>query len=261
MRRSNFLLLILSGLLLSAYCQKIELNSIALYSDNGAAESCVNATKNMFEWMGYTVKLITADYIDKKDLDNFSMICFPGGDMYRYSIDISSSGKEKIRNFISNGGGYIGICGGAYFTGEKVFWQGNQLPMEPLSIFPGITRGPVDEIAPYPNCVMCEVNIVNHTNPIIESEKDSVWIQYCYGPMFLPNENSNVEILGEYEIGDSPSIIAFEYGHGRVFIIGTHPEFEEDSDRDGYPPEDNMDDLGSDWDLMKRATDWCLKKM
>jgi len=261
MRRSNFLLLILSGLLLAADCQKVEFNLIALYSDNGAAESCVNATKNMFEWMGYTVKLITSDYIDKNDLDNFSMICFPGGDMYRYSIDISSSGKEKIRNFIRDGGGYIGICGGAYFTGEKVFWQGNQLPMEPLAIFPGITRGPVDEIAPYPNCVMCEVNIVNRTHPVTESEQDSVWIQYCYGPMLLPNDNANIEILGEYEIGDNPSIIAFKYGHGRVFIIGTHPEFEENSERDGYPPEDNMDDLGSDWDLMKRATDWCLKKI
>ena len=260
MRRINFLLLILSGLLLTINCLKTELNDIALYSDNGAAESCVKATKNMFEWMGYTVQLITSDYIDKNDLDNFSIICFPGGNMYQYSQDISSPGKEKIRNFISNGGGYIGICGGAYFTGERVFWQGNQLPMEPLAIFPGTTQGPIDEIAPYPNCKMCEVNIVDHSHPITQSEQDSLWIAYCYGPVFLPNQGANVDILGKYEVGDKPVIIAFEYGLGNVFIIGTHPEFEENSDRDGFAPLDEMDDHGSDWDLMKKATGWCLQE-
>ena len=260
MRRINFLLSILSGLLLTINCLKTELNDIALYSDNGAAESCVKATKNMFEWMGYTVQLITSDYIDKNDLDNFSIICFPGGNMYQYSQDISSPGKEKIRNFISNGGGYICICGGAYFTGEKVIWQGNQLPMEPLAIFPGTTQGPIDGIAPYPNCVMCEVNIVDHSHPITQNEQDSVWIQYCYGPMLLPNEDANVEILGEYEIGDKPVIVAFEYGHGKVFIIGTHPEFEENSNRDGIDPVFDMYDFGSDWDLMKKATGWCLQE-
>lgn len=260
MRRITTILAIFFLSLFTANCQRIQLSDIALYSDEGVAESCIKASKNMFEWMGYSVKLVTSDYINNENLDNFSIICFPGGNMYQYSQNISSPGKEKIRNFISDGGGYIGICGGAYFTGEKVFWQGNQLPMEPLAIFPGTTRGPIDEIALYPNCVMCEVDIVNHSHPITESEQDSVWIQYCYGPMLLPNEDANVEILGESEIGDKPVIVAFEYGHGKVFIIGTHPEFEEDSDRDGFAPLDEMDDRGSDWDLMRKAAEWCIQE-
>ncbi|MBA7471719.1 hypothetical protein ES707_07029 [subsurface metagenome] len=78
--------------------------------------------------------------------------------------------------------------------------------------------------------------------------------------MFLPNVNADVNILAEYEIVNQPAIIAFEYENGRVFIIGTHPEFEEDSDRDGFPPNDKWDDYGSDWDLMKKAVLWCLDK-
>ncbi len=233
---------------------------VALYSDRGAEDNCIQATTNMFEWMGYTVQLVKADYINNVGLDRFSILCVPGGDMYQYAQDISSIGKEKIRNFIRGGGGYIGICGGAYFAGEKVIWQGNQLPMTPLGIFPGTTQGPIDAIAPHPYCVMCKVNMVDSTHPITQSEPDSAWILYCYGPMFMPNNEADISILGKYDIGDQPMMLAFDYGHGRVFIIGTHPEFEEDSDRDGLPPSDELGDRGSDWKLMRKAALWCLKK-
>jgi glutamine amidotransferase-like uncharacterized protein len=233
---------------------------IALYSEKGADKRCVLSTTKMFEWMGYDVTLIDADSVNNTILEKYNIICFPGGDMYQYSQNISTEGLEKIRNFIRTGGGYIGICGGAYFTGEKIFWQGNQLPMNSLAIFPGITRGPIDEIAPFPNCKMCKINIVNTSHPITQPESDTTWICYCYGPMFLPNEGAEIEILGRYEISDQPSIAAFEYGMGRVFIIGTHPEFEEDSERDGSPAVEKINDYGSDWDLMKKAAQWCLKK-
>lgn len=79
-----------------------------------------------------------------------------------------------------------------------------------------------------------------------------------YGPVFIPDKDAEVDILRRYKIGNQPAMIAFEYGIGRVFIIGTHPEFEENSDRDGIDFSDLYDDQGSDWDLMKNATLWCL---
>ncbi|MCK4654473.1 MAG: hypothetical protein KAU01_08505, partial [Candidatus Cloacimonetes bacterium] len=152
-------LLKLSGICLFIFlftfsCQSLQTQNdipqIALYSDNGADEGCILATTKMFEWMGYEVTLVKADSINNNSLNRFNIICFPGGDMYQYAQDISSEGFDKIKEFIRNGGGYVGICGGAYFTGEKVYWQGNQLPMNSLAIFPGITQGPIDEIAPFP---------------------------------------------------------------------------------------------------------------
>lgn len=256
---------VLLSLLLITHCQKSSRVTersaeVALYSDQGTDDNCIKATTNMFEWMGYTVSLVEADYINNKGVEGFSILCIPGGDMYQYAQDISLAGKEKIRDFIGDGGGYIGICGGAYFTGEKVIWQGNQLPMTPLGIFSGTTKGPIDSIAPYPHCAMCKVNILDSTHPITQSESDSAWILYCYGPMFMPNNEADVSILGKYDIGNQPMMLAFDYGQGRVFIIGTHPEFEEDSDRDGLPPSGEFDDRGSDWELMRKAVLWCLKK-
>jgi glutamine amidotransferase-like uncharacterized protein len=206
------------------------------------------------------VELIDANDINGGLLSGFRIVCFPGGNMYQYAQDITESGKDKIRLFIKNGGGYLGICGGAYFAGERVFWQGAQLPMSPLSIFPGITQGPIDSIAPYPDCVMCKLNITAPDHPITQTEPDAAWILYCFGPKLLPDDGADVDVLGIYEIGQEPAMIAFQYGNGRVFIIGTHPEFEEDAERDGVTFADDLDDRGSDWDLMRKAILWCTDK-
>ena len=53
---------------------------------------------------------------------------------------------------------------------------------------------------------------------------------------------------------------------GRVFLTGPHPEWEEDSDRDGVDyvqpsVADRFDDQGSDWDLMRNAARWCLHEI
>ena len=234
---------------------------IALYSGRGTDEEHIRATKNMFQWMDCTVQLVKADYINNENLGSFNILCIPGGNMYQYAQDISSEGKEKIRDFISDGGGYIGICGGAYFAGEKVVWRGNRLPMIPLGIFPGTAKGPIDEIVPYPDKGIVKINIVDSLHPITQSEPDSIWILYYWGPVLIPNKNANVTILGRYNKGNKePAMLAFDYGQGRVFIIGVHPEIEEDSDRDEVNLADEFDDQGSDWELMRKAVLWCLNK-
>jgi len=243
--------------------QKAEHESavVALYSDKGCWEESIQAAEKMFQWMGYSVKSVDADYISTAGLGNFKILCIPGGDMYQYSQDISSRGKVNIKNFLSEGGGYIGICGGAYFAGSRVIWQGNELSMTPLSLFAGTAQGPLNDIVPYPNYGMCKVNVSDTTHAITQSDSFSFWILYYWGPMLLPDEGASAAILGRYERGNQPMMLAFEYGQGRVFLIGTHPEIEEDSDRDGLTFADELDDRGSDWDLMKKAARWCLKEI
>lgn len=254
---------VLLSLLLVIRCQSPQVPDksadVAIYSDEGTDEDCVQATKNMFQWMGYTVTLVNANYIRNGALHNCSILCVPGGDMYQYAQELSSDGIKKIKTFVYTGGGYIGICGGAYFAGEEVIWRGNQLPMTSLGLFSGRTEGPIDEIIPYPRYGMCKVNIVDTVHSITESEPDSMWILYYWGPILVPNGDGSIDILGRYDEVDQPAIVAFDYGYGRTVLIGTHPEFEEDSDRDGVAFADEFDDRGSDWGLMKKAALWCLR--
>jgi len=257
----SILLLILNiGCQIKIPSQRDKGADIAIYSDEGVWDESVTASTKMFQWMGYTVKLLNADYINREELKNFNILCVPGGDMYQYAQDISPEGKDNIKNFVSNGGGYIGICGGAYFASEKVVWQESELPMTPLRLFSGTAKGPIDGIVTYPDYGMCEVNIMNSTHPVTISEPDSMWVLYYWGPLFLLDKDANLVILGSYNKGNQPVMLASDYGKGRVFLIGTHPEIEENSDRDGVNFGNELDDKGSDWDLMKKATLWCLKE-
>jgi glutamine amidotransferase-like uncharacterized protein len=233
---------------------------VLLYSDRGTSDRCVQATEKMFQWMNLTVKLVNTDEINTMNLSKYRILCMPGGDMYVYSQDISSQGKENIKNFITKGGGYIGICGGAYFACQQVVWQGSRLPMTPLGLLLGTAEGPVNEVTPRSNYKMCEVNIVCSTHPITLSEPDALWMLYHSGPALTLEGKQNVSILGKYCQTNKTMMLAFEYGLGRVFLIGTHPEFEEDNDRDGVTYYDELDDQGSDWNLMRKAAFWIMKE-
>jgi glutamine amidotransferase-like uncharacterized protein len=242
------------------YMQRPRRADIALYAGRNVWDDSVRASQNMFLWMNYTVELVSAESINVNGLKGFRILCVPGGSMYDYAQDISSKGKENIRAFVSDGGGYIGICGGAYFAADKVFWRGSQLAMTPLGLFAGTATGPIDEIVPYPNYTMCKVNIVNLVHPITQSEGTWKIMLYYWGPALTPNADANVTILGSYDKGNQTAIVAFEYFHGRVFLIGTHPEIEEDSNRDGVSFGDEFNDEGSDWGMMQKAVLWLLKE-
>lgn len=233
---------------------------VAIYAGAGTWDDSVHALEKMFNWMNYTVRPVTADYINNNGLAAFRILCIRGGSMYDYAQDISSKGKENIKNFVNNGGGYVGICGGAYFASERVVWRGSQMAITPLGLFQGSTIGPVNEIMPYPNYTMCKVNIVNHAHPITNSEGEFEWILYYWGPALIPNVNTNATILGNYNEGNRTAMLAFEQGDGKVFLIGTHPEIEEDSGRDGVSFGDEFNDQGSEWELMQKAVLWCLGK-
>lgn len=234
-------------------------HTVALYSDRGTDGDCVKASKYMFQWIGYEVTQVNAYYIMNVGLEQFDILCVPGGNMYQYAQDLSSKGRNNIRNYVYGGGGYIGICGGAYYACTEVEWLGQQLPMTPLGLFSGRAVGPVESIFPYPEYGMCRIDIVNTTHRITQSMPDSAWMMYYWGPAFEPDQAAGIDILGVYDPQRKPCILAFEYGKGNVFLIGTHPEFEEDSDRDSVSFGDEFEDRGSDWELMKEAVRWCSR--
>jgi peptidase E len=148
---------------------------IALYSGNGCWAESITAGQRMFEWMGYRCEVVSAQRINTEGLDGFNILYIPGGNMYQYALDISSTGKANIRSFVASGGGYVGICGGAYFASRHIQWQGTQFIVESLQLFEGMAVGPVDQIEPYPGFDMCEVAIVDHAHPITSPAPASEW--------------------------------------------------------------------------------------
>lgn len=53
-------------------------------------------------------------------------------------------------------------------------------------------------------------------------------------------------------------MVAFEFGRGKVFLSGVHPEYELDSTRDGVPSDPRLADEGSDWLLVVETLKWLV---
>jgi glutamine amidotransferase-like uncharacterized protein len=229
---------------------------VAIYSGQGTWNESVVALERLFLWMNLTVELVDAPQINGEGLEGFDIFCVPGGDMYQYSLDISPEGKEKIKEFVLGGGGYLGVCGGAYFAGEEVVWRGDILPMTPLGLYRGTATGPDDRVVPYPGYNMCDVEIMSQGHPITANLSQPCVMLYYWGPVLVPREGSCAEILGVYGGIKLPAMLAIPCGSGRVFLVGCHPEIEEDSLRDGSTFAEELDDRGSDWELLQSAVLW-----
>jgi glutamine amidotransferase-like uncharacterized protein len=83
-----------------------------------------------------------------------------------------------------------------------------------------------------------------------------VSVTYPSGPYFTPDPMADVTIVSTFAASGEPAMVLFEYGRGRVFLSGPHPEIEVDSDRDGSSRFDELDDQGSEWPLLLEVTRW-----
>lgn len=230
---------------------------IGIYSDDGAHPSCVQAAKLMFQWMGYETRHIFAKDLNDNNLDEISLFYFPGGSTGPYREKITENGRNNLREKINYGCAYIGTCAGGLIACESNLWSGYDDNEGLFKIYPGAGIGPIPEIYQYPKVGMCKINFTNEIADIDNS--DDCWILYYNGPYFEVT-GSNTKVIANYQISNNPAIVTSTYGKGRVFLTGPHPEFEEDSDRDGETYFDKLEDQGSEWPLMKSAVKWCLRK-
>jgi glutamine amidotransferase-like uncharacterized protein len=150
----------------------------------------------------YSFKIFTKHELENDFFDDVDMVCFPGGigdsDSYDYLL---THHARTIRNFISRGGKYLGICMGAYWAGSDY-----------LNILHGvdatqyITRPNTDTRRPHAKNL--EVTWLNNQEHM-----------FFYDGCALVGNESNFEVVARYMNGDPMAII-----QGNVGLIGCHPE-------------------------------------
>lgn len=241
---------------------------VAMYNGSGAWNYGKIAFPRFLDWAGCTYANVSGQDIIDGCLEDFDILYWPGGDYVAYWGEMGAEGKQAVQEFISNGGGYLGICAGAYYACDYMVWMddGNFPPPDykvegddlNLDLIDAVAWGPIFEIAdrPEPGCAMTQIDIVDHTHPVSRDLPDTMQIIYCGGPYFEPNEGAQISIIGKYNLIDKIAITANAYGEGRVFLISPHPEIEEDTDRDGFEPFSEYEDEGSDWPLIYNAIEW-----
>ncbi|MFX0009302.1 MAG: BPL-N domain-containing protein [Candidatus Hermodarchaeota archaeon] len=254
--------------------QRLKDLRVAYYNGEGAWSVDNIVVPHLVEWMGCEFMTIRGSDIQAGDLDDFDVLIWPGGHYPAFWEEIGQNGKEKIQNFVANGGGYFGICAGAYYACDYMVWMDDPAFPPPnykvegdelnLDLFPGVAWGPIFEIAerPEPGYAMTQINITNHTHPITNSLPESLQIIYIGGPYILPYGGADYTVLGTYNVTGDPAIVACNYGTGRVCLIGPHAEIEEHSDRDGWQFFEGYQepiDKESDWPMLLVIMRWLGK--
>jgi glutamine amidotransferase-like uncharacterized protein len=144
-------------------------------------------------------------------LEACSLLIVPGGYTAKYVNALGEQGFEQIREFVAGGGGYIGICAGAYIAARNV-----EVPGRP----PGLGIIEIENERKAGQGIRT-ITIAEPEHPVVKGYTGGVDIWYQNGPMMKAGEG--VETLAVYEEG-SAAIVCATYGEGKVVIFSPHPE-------------------------------------
>ena len=240
---------------------------VAVYSthtpDGGAYGAMLPPIGRMIEYSGDTPLAVRDVDIKNGKLvgANYDGVVFPGGYAAGYWTQLSGY-EANVRNFISGGAGYLGICAGSYYAADRIVWQGTPYNY-PLNLYSGRDIGDLGDIVTYPGYELTPIQFLDTTfwNGTLQQ-------YYSAGPYHeLAAGATNVAkyaYTGQY--ANQSAVIRFNYGRGKVYMSGVHPEMEEGSLNDwaywdAY--KDNSDvplnDPDSEWPYMTNVFNWLLK--
>ena len=153
----------------------------------------------------YNFKIFSKNELEHNFFDGVDMIAVPGGfgDSDSYN-NLLKHNAGRVREFVSNGGKYLGICMGAYWAGSHYF---NILDRADAKQY--IRRTGADTRRP-------------HAKNIKVMWKDQPIQMFWYDGCALVGDTTKFETIATYANGDAMAIIQNNIG-----LIGAHPESEE----------------------------------
>ncbi len=212
---------------------------VAIYTDGGAPDvdrpgkvpsgpTNVTHCLNKLNPGRYQITKVKGDDIRKGVLDGFDVAVFPGGSGSGQAKSLEPAGRAKVRAFVERGGGYLGICGGAYLgtsyysyslglVNAKVIdrehWnRGDPTPVK-LELTP---LGQQRLATPVP-----EVTCLYHQGPLLGPDDRKDLPAY----VTLATFGSEVTQRGPKGVMIGTTAIAQTvYGRGHVILISPHPE-------------------------------------
>lgn len=116
---------------------------------------------------------------------------------------------QAMKNFVSNGGVYLGICGGAFIASEG--WEEATGFTKALGLAPVRT----DLYLTNPDPIIIKVSWGAATRPIY----------YQFGPRMITSAPDSIQVFSRYE-DNTIAASVFNLGKGKVILLGHHPEAE-----------------------------------
>lgn len=209
-------------------------NKIKIYCDEGTNDitNLQQSLVDYFEPLGIAIETTRAEEIIAKNSLDKQVLSFvmPGGRASPYYAKLQEVGNQKIRDYVAEGGIYLGICAGAYYASQTTYFEQdiNELALVEkyqLNLIQAEAIGTLYKelkISPF------SWNIDSLTTTSIRWCKDQQSHVSCYhgGPYFAITEKQKVKVLTEYEIENQtlPAILHQKFGKGDVIVSGVHFE-------------------------------------
>ena len=176
----------------------------------------------------FTVRDITGAEIGSGGLQGIAVLVLPGGLGHSESELMGPAGRQAVKDFLRNGGGYLGFCAGAYLatqdspgnlalTAVKVkspLWRRGEATLN-LALTPAGKA-----ILPHSEAENIPIHYEN--GPVVENAPTAGLPPIEVLAVFKTETAENGTPAG-VQIG-SPAIWSAKYGNGRVVVSSAHPE-------------------------------------
>lgn len=196
---------------------------IAVYDDKGATGKGIpRVTEIAGKTTDLKVTRLKGADIAAGGLKGYDLVMFTGGSGSAEAGGLGEKGREEVRAFVREGGGYVGICAGAYLACTGFEWGVGVLNAKTVS--PKWRRG------------QGEVKIEGEAFGEKLSDRG---IRYSNGPIIkadarkdMPEFETLIAFRTELAENDTPvgvmvnapAMVRSTYGLGRVFTSSPHPE-------------------------------------
>lgn len=201
---------------------------VILYGDKGSTGKGIpRVTELLGKDPRFNLVKLNAEQLRTQDWSDAKAIIFTGGSGSGQSKTIGPEGVKKVHDFVESGGGYIGICAGAYLACEGFSWGLKVLDAKTVSSKWKRGEGTV------------KLEFTPKGQEILGFKPGEHDIRYANGPIYCA---ANIEAIPDYEplalfrtelaengspkgvMVNAPAMVAAQFGKGRVLCSSPHPE-------------------------------------
>lgn len=201
---------------------------IAIYQGPGSGEKGIQSVSDRARQLpGAVVTALKPEEVGTSDLSQFDVIVFSGGSGSAQSKAIGEAGRKNVKQFVERGGGYLGICAGAYLACAGFDWGLGILNARTVSNKwrrgGGMVRAELtDDGRGVLGKVDGQFTIRYNNGPIIKPLERADLPPYQVAAFFRTEKAENGTPVGA--MVNSPAAVYAPFGKGRVLTISPHSE-------------------------------------
>ena len=204
---------------------------VAIYDDLGASTSASKTMERVLaDYEEVVTRRVCSLDVQAGVLSQFDVVLHPGGSGSGQARSLGELGRAAELEFVRGGGGYLGVCAGAYLAACNYDWSLALLDARTIDTKNGHWRRGRAQL---------EIELTTAGIKLFGERARLVEIKYANGPIFAPGERAEIpdyETLALYrgEVADNgtskgvmpgtPALIRGPYGAGRAVAFSPHPE-------------------------------------